>query len=57
MASGSQVCRGTCADFAKAPTSSPMQPGDEVRVVARERLLHRAERVEEVQRPVPRKMK
>jgi hypothetical protein len=26
MASGSQVCSGICADFAKAPTSSRMQP-------------------------------
>src|SRR5947209_16574447 len=26
MASGSQVCSGTCADFANAPTSSSRQP-------------------------------
>ncbi len=26
IASGSQVWSGTCADLAKAPTSSPMQP-------------------------------
>ena len=26
IASGSQVCSGTWADFANAPTSSPMQP-------------------------------
>ncbi len=26
MASGSQVCSGTCADLAKAPTSSSRQP-------------------------------
>ncbi len=26
MASGSQVCSGTCADLANAPTSSRMQP-------------------------------
>ena len=26
MASGSQVCSGTWADFANAPMSSPMQP-------------------------------
>ena len=47
IASGSQVCSGTCADFANAPTSSRMQPA--VRLPP-EILPRLRERPQEVQR-------
>jgi hypothetical protein len=57
MASGSQVCSGTCADFANAPTSRPEAAGHEVAVVDEKRCGTASKLLRKSSEPVPLKMK
>ena len=57
IASGSQVCSGTCADFANAPTSRPMQPATSSPSLCENASLDLVELVRKSSEPVPLKMK